>query len=285
MANPRLRLTDAEYEAVMLMRQGYDVTTTVSDGVIQLPEGMPDSLEEIPLPFTLDASRALIMSDVHVPHHSIYAVTEAVRKGLHFGVDTVLLNGDIMDNARLSDHAPDRKSRVRSWKYELDATRQFLQWIRTTFPKARIIYKYGNHETRFDRRVMAKMQEVEDVDEFYLHELQHLRTLGIEYVEEWRLIQAGQLYIMHGHELRASGMIPARNVRMKAHDNILIGHVHRTSEDPAKRIGGETFAGWSTGCLCSLWAKWLPVNQWNHGFALVEWSDGGSFRMDNRRIL
>lgn len=280
MANPRLRLTDAEYEAIVRMREGF--TETVD---IVIPDGIPESVEETPPCFDIQAKRALIISDVHVPNHSIYAVTEAVRKGLHFGVDTVIMNGDIMDNGRISDHAPDRKSRVRSWKYELDATRQFLTWMRTTFPKARIVYKYGNHEQRFDRRIMAKLQEVEEVDEFNLHELQGLRNQGIEYVEEWRLIKAGQLYILHGHEMRAGTAIPGRNVRMKAHDNIVIGHVHRTSEDSAKRIGGSTFAGWSTGCLCSLWARWAPTNQWNHGYALVEWADDGSFHLDNRRIL
>jgi hypothetical protein len=45
----------------------------------------------------------------------------------------------------------------------------------------------------------------------------------------------------------------------------------------------ETFC-WSTGCLCDLTPDYSRVNRWNHGFAVVEVDEAGSFNVDNLRI-
>lgn len=264
--------------------EGSDVyKIKLDDWAPRVPEAIVN--DEDSLPFDLHGSSMLVISDLHIPFHSPLAISQALRAARRREVNTILLNGDIIDNYRLSDHEKERGNKLRNWKYELDATTQFLTWLREDFPHCQIYYKFGNHEDRFDRRMMARLPELDEVEQFTLQELMKLTSMGIVFIPTWRIMQYGELYIAHGHELRAGQAIPGRNVRLKAHDNILVSHVHRTSEDPAKRIGGSVFAGWSIGCLCDLHPKWLPVNQWNWGYAVVEKEDSGQFHVENMRIL
>jgi len=203
-------------------------------------------------PFNLMSRRILVMSDLHIPFHDMHAVTEAMKAGRHFGADCVLLNGDVMDNSSLSRHLPDRKQKKLEFKYERDRCEQFLDVLREWFPTALIVYKFGNHENRFDLRLMTQAPELASDERMSLHELLRLKARNIEYVEHWRFINAGKLNIMHGHEIHASGVYPSRTALLKTIDNVLHSHVHRTSEFSQKRIRGEYLGGWTTGCLCEL---------------------------------
>lgn len=236
-------------------------------------------------PFALHSRRILVMSDLHIPFHDTHAVTEAMKAGRQFNVDCVLLNGDVMDNSSLSRHLPDRKQKKLEFKYERDRCEQFLDVLREWFPNALIVYKFGNHENRFDLRLMTQAPELASDERMSLHELLRLKARNIEYVEHWRFLNAGKLNIMHGHEIHASGVYPSRTALLKTIDNVLHSHVHRTSEFSQKRIRGEYLGGWTTGCLCELNPIWHRHNQWNHGYALIEVAADGSFEVTNKRIL
>lgn len=63
------------------------------------PYKMPDSYELKKERFHIPKSikKLLILSDIHIPYHSIEAVESAINYGLEQGVDGVYLNGDILD--------------------------------------------------------------------------------------------------------------------------------------------------------------------------------------------
>jgi hypothetical protein len=43
---------------------------------------------------------------------------------------------------------------------------------------------------------------------------------------------------------------------------------------------------WSLGCMCELHPPYMPLNKWNHGFAIVDLDDNGTdFEVRNKRIL
>ena len=44
-------------------------------------------------------------------------------------------------------------------------------------------------------------------------------------------------------------------------------------------------ACWSTGCLCDLHPRYMPLNKWNHGFAIVDLDTAGGFSVRNFRII
>lgn len=234
-----------------------------------------------------------IISDVHWPFHDLKrdsagnfygAYITAIEWLREQNIGTLLLNGDMLDCFNLSNH--EKLESKRSWKWELDVSRVMVKHLREFFgDKVRIVYREGNHEERLKRYLASKAKELEG--SIWLDELLQLRAHGIEWVQNRDKIVAGKLYIDHGHEwFGGGGVNPARNYRMKAVDNVLVGHVHKTSTDLFRKpLDGSFIAGWSVGCLCDLNPRYAPRNNWNHGVALVELEGDGTFTVHNKVIL
>lgn len=234
-----------------------------------------------------------IISDAHWPFHDLRRDSSGKYYGSYLtalhamkdaGVQTIVLNGDMMDCYQLSAH--EKVEVKRSWKWEIDVSRNMLQHLRTFFGDGvRIIYREGNHEERFARYLGRKAAEL--MGTMALDEFVGLREQGIEWLPGRAKMTIGKLWVDHGHEwFGGGGVNPARNFRMKSMDNILVGHVHRTSQDLIRKpLDGSFIAGWSTGCLCDLNPHYAARNGWNHGFALVELSGDGTFAVNNRIIV
>jgi len=234
-----------------------------------------------------------VLCDVHAPFHALYRSESGELYGPYMtalqylkdrNCGTVLLNGDFMDCYQLSRHEKIEKKRDFFW--ELDVTRGLLLHLRQYFgDNVRIIYREGNHEERLPRLLATKLPELHGLTS--IPELLRLSELGIEWVGERDRIRVGSLWIDHGHEWFGSGGVnPARAYRMKAGDNVMVGHVHRTTYDNFKRpLDGTLYAGWSVGCLCDLNPHYAPRNAWNHGCAVVTLFDDGEFMVDNRIIF
>ncbi len=110
------------------------------------PLDLPPSQESNYQPFKLpiNHNNILLLSDIHVPYHNIQALTLALKYGLENDVNTILLNGDVIDFYAISRFEKD--PRKRNFGHEVLMTRQFLQTLRKLFPHAAIYYKCGNHE-------------------------------------------------------------------------------------------------------------------------------------------
>ena len=65
----------------------------------------------------------------------------------------------------------------------------------------------------------------------------------------------------------------------------LCGHYHQSSDHTETRIDGDTITTWSTGCLCNLHPKYMPLNKWNLGFALYNQVDKDFWHLQNKRII
>ena len=88
----------------------------------------------------------LLISDLHIPYHDNEAIQVAVKYGKKEKVNTVLINGDLIDFYGLSRF--DKDPRVRNAAYEIAETKQFLAWLRSQFPKADIFWYLGNEPRR-----------------------------------------------------------------------------------------------------------------------------------------
>jgi len=42
---------------------------------------------------------------------------------------------------------------------------------------------------------------------------------------------------------------------------------------------------WSTGCLCDMHPRYQPLNEWNHGFTIVETDNRGNYQVNNYKII
>lgn len=251
------------------------------------PFNLPASYERKPDPYKIRYERVAIISDLHIPYFSMEALTACLDWIKKKGPDCILINGDLIDFYMASRFQPD--PRMRNIAQELADTNQFLDVLKREFPKAKIIYKLGNHCVRLEKYLVVNAPILLDIPEFQLKNLLNLAERGIDFVDDLRLMHLGKLTIGHGHEMKSGFIAPvnvARGLFLRANDCALVGHSHRTSEHASNTIRGKIISTWSTGCLCELSPAYNPVTQWNHGFAYVEQDlSTGNFHVQNLKII
>lgn len=250
--------------------------------VYSLPKSEADDWEPYILPKSI--TRLLVLSDIHLPYHDESAITAAVDFGKHKGVDGILLNGDIMDCYTLSKYEQDPDKR-KFWE-ELETLRQFIGWLRQELDVP-IYYKLGNHEERYQRWMRVKAPLLLGTPEYQIEHLIQARAAGIHVIKDKRIVMAGKLPILHGHEVQGSGSVnPARTLYFQTNESAMKGHSHVTIENSTKTLSGEMITTWSTGCLCGLHPEYARINKWNHGFAFVRIdTETGHYKVSNLRIL
>lgn len=247
---------------------------------------MPDSYENDYSPYVLQATRTLIISDLHIPYQNNKAVELAIKYGIDNKANCILINGDLLDFANISRFEKDW--RMRTITDEFDATRQFLRYLRHKFPKAKIVFKEGNHDERWEKFLYNKAPEIFDDAEFRLDVRLRFGELGIDHVKDKRPITIGKLWVLHGHELAggAGGVNPSRSTFLKTNTSCLVGHYHKTSQHTETTMAGEVISVNSVGCLSDLHPHYMPINKFNLGFAFVECSlKSGEYHLHNLKII
>ena len=234
--------------------------------------------------FILKEKRIGILSDIHFPYYDRKALDTAVNHLIKWSPEVVVLNGDTIDMYHASNF--ERDPRQRSPKYEFDMVREFMDQLVKLFP--RVVYKLGNHCERFEKKISQRLPDFIDLHcmtfDFALH---YGKDYKVDVVKDKRIIRAGHLNIAHGHEFARGFIAPvnvARGFYLRAKTNVIAGHHHRVSEHMETDINGRTIGAWSTGCLCELHPHYMPINNWQHGFAMVE-IDGEDFEVHNKKIL
>lgn len=248
---------------------------------VELPPSQAEGFDR----FQLDTPGSwLVLGDVHVPHHDRPTLEAAVAEAHRRGVVGVILNGDTLDCHEISTH--DKDPKASRYVDEIATGKQFLAWLRAKLPKARIVYKEGNHEERLTRYILSRAPALFGVDGVNLSAMLALADYDIEWVGDRRVIGLGKLSVVHGHEYRGGGGVsPARWLYLRARSVAMCGHFHRVSEHQERDIRGRASGAWSVGCACHLSPRYAPLNDWSHGYAIVEVGSDGWFRVDNRRVL
>jgi predicted phosphodiesterase len=247
------------------------------------PWKLPESEEAKYEPFIIKAKRLAVLSDVHVPYHSIDAITAAFDKIAEEKPDAILLNGDTIDFYGLSRFQKD--PRKRSVAHELQALNEFLDVLQQF--GAKIYYKLGNHDERYEHYLMHKAPELLGIPEFKFENLLKANERGMQVIADKRIIKANKLNIIHGHEYPSvfSPVNIARGLYMKGKVSAMQGHNHQTSEHTETDMNGEIVTTWSLGCLCELNPAYMPLNRWGHGMAMVDLdANGKDFEVRNYRI-
>jgi hypothetical protein len=251
-----------------------------------LKYNLPESIETIYEPFVITGNKGLIFGDVHVPFHSIQALESMFNYTINKDLDFIILNGDISDMFDLSkfDKEPDKSKIV----MERDKTKQFLIELKRIYPKAKIYYKFGNHEARWISYLINKAPEIFGFREFRWEVLLDLFNLGIEFIEDDKYIDLSGLSILHSHEYKngiTSPANPARTLFLRTKATSLGAHNHQSSEHTETSIDGKVITCWSIGCMCELNPKYMPLNKWNHGFALYTREEDTFWNIENKRII
>lgn len=251
------------------------------------PPKLPKSRIESTNVFTLPTSikKVLFLSDIHIPYHDKKALLTAIEYGKRENVDCVYLNGDLLDLSAASFH--EKKKGRASIDEELEAGQQFLIYLRSQFPNAVIYMIPGNHDIRIERLLMVKAPELIGIPEWRLDVLLHLREpdKNIIFIPYGSKVYFGKLLVEHGDKLKGTGGVnPARTLALKFKRHTICGHFHRTSEAMSKVYDGESVVCYSVGCLTDLEPDFMPVNEHNFGFAIIEMLGGGEFIVHNKKI-
>jgi hypothetical protein len=206
-------------------------------------------------------------------------------------VDSILINGDLLDFYQLSFHEKD--PRQVHFKDEIEAGKEFLAYIRDRFAGIPIYYITGNHENRFERYLRIKASELLDMDEFRLDVILHVAEYRIEVIPFRSKVVFGDYTIEHGDKIPgAGGVVPARTLLMRLKANSIVNHFHKSSESSQRVFGvGEptVIKAYSLGCLCDLNPEYMEINEWNHGFAIMKKIDNivtvSNYRIEGNIII
>jgi len=250
-----------------------------------LPESYQEKREPLRLPLT--CNNILLISDLHIPYHDIDAVTIALEYGVREEVNTIIINGDMLDFCRISRFETDFSKR--SVKQEFDSAKNFLRVLRQVFPTAEIYWIKGNHDQRYEKYLFQKASEIWDDPYFKLEERLRLNEERVHLVDDKILVKAGKLAITHGHHIFKgifTPVSPARGAYMKAKQSVIVGHLHRPSHHPESDMEGNINAAWSTGCMCQLKMDYSPlISNSLHGFAHIILEKNGDFTVRNFSII
>jgi len=236
---------------------------------LQLPESHTKKRNSFTFP--TGCKKLGVFGDVHIPYHDNTALEVMFKKFEEEKVDSIFINGDLLDFYQLSFHEKD--PREVHFKGEIEAGKEFLAYIRNRFPDIPIYYITGNHENRFERYLRIKASELLDIDECRLDVILHVAEYKIEYLPFRSKVVFGDYTIEHGDKIPgAGGVVPARTLLMRLKSNSIVNHFHKSSESSQRIYGvGEptNIRAYSLGCMCDLAPEYMEINEWNHGFCIM----------------
>lgn len=201
-------------------------------------------------------------------------VTAAHRGFVHFikmlKPRMVVLNGDVLDGARISRHAPIGWENRPTLVQELEACQERLGEIEKASGKAEKIWTLGNHDGRFETRLATVAPEYAKV-----HGV-HLKDHFPLWQPCWSVCINDDVVIKH----RIKGGIHAtHNNTMWAGRTTVTGHLHSHKVTPFSDYNGHRW-GVDTGTLAEPYGPQFedymeqsPVN-WRSGFCVLTFEDG-----------
>jgi len=287
-ARSRLRYIEGKHGAAAKQRmdkKNYS-ETRITEARPYNPYNLPSSDETKYEPFLIKGHKRVgILSDIHVPYHSIDALTCAIEYLKKRKIDALLLNGDTIDCYQLSRFARDPKAR--NFKLELDTFKALFDVFEKEF-KCKIYFKIGNHEERYEKFLCEKAGELKGIEEFEFENIIKARARGIEIIGDKRVMKLNTLNGIHGHEYIGGIAAPvniARGLYLKGKVSAFQGHNHAVSSHTETDMNGKVVTTWSIGCLSELHPMYMPLNKWAHGFAEVDLHENGQdFEFVNHTI-
>lgn len=250
------------------------------------PYGLPESDAQPFEPYIMPKANnnILFLTDIHLPYHDIKALTLALDYGKEKQINTIYLNGDIMDCYQASDHEKD--PRKRDLKGEIDVCKKFLDILAKEFPKAKIFWHEGNHCVRWERYLRVKAPILLDMEEFRLPVIMKLAERGITWIPNKQITKMGKLNSIHGNQYKGGGGINvARTLWLRAGDNVIAGDKHKVQSAIKSTIDGKIYGTWSVGHLGEKSPDYLPLNEWSQGFAHIIVEKDGNFTVKNYMII
>lgn len=217
--------------------------------------------------------RVVVFSDAHFQPDAISTANRALLKLLpDLKPCVVVCNGDAVDGATTSRHAPMFGERPPSAMQELRASQQRLDDIADAAGTARLIYTIGNHDIRLHAYLATSAPQLADLPAV------DLRVLFPRWDVCWSFWLNDNTIIKHRY--RSGQYAPANNVRGALGMSFVTGHLHSMKCIPLSSYAHKATAyGIDTGMLADPeWAAFAyrednPAD-WRSGFVVLTWARG-----------
>ena len=206
-------------------------------------------------------NKFVVLSDIHFPYHDEKALKAVYNFLSNTQVDTIILNGDILDFYDVSsfDKDPDR---INSLQKEIDMAQKFFKKLRSLAPKAKIVFVKGNHEDRIER-YLKKHPELYSLNALKLPNLLNLDNYVIGYSPKG--FKLGNLKIIHGDMVRKFSSYTARGELEKHDSSGISSYTHRGGAF-FYRTPERYLAWFESFCLCDLNPEYISEPNWQQGF-------------------
>jgi hypothetical protein len=227
------------------------------------------------------AGSVVVFSDVHVWPDERPSLAQA---GLHWvlehlpNIKAVVNNGDVLDGARISRHAPTEWAHMPTVEEELQAVSDFLEQIECRVPpEVPLLWNVGNHDCRFSVRIASMLPELAGVKGTDLKDHVSERWSWAWSTLINRGVIGGATLIKH----RFRGGIHATwNNTLHAGVTTVTGHLHQAKVTPITDVNGRRW-GVDTGTLSRfegqqkyIYAENSPLN-WGQAFAVLTYDHEG----------
>lgn len=217
----------------------------------------------------------MVASDCHywplvvtVAHQAFCALAKKLQPTM------IVLNGDVLDGARISRHARIMWEKTPELKDEVAAVQDRCAEIERAGNGAELVRLIGNHDARFETYLSGRVGEFEEMTGMTL----------LDYLPRW---EAGWALHVNSnsegwttirHRPVTGGIHSGYNSTLKAGTHYVHGHLHKLSVTPWTDYRGRRY-GVDTGTLAEPsgsqfnYTEAGPSN-WTSGFAVLTYRDG-----------
>lgn len=175
--------------------------------------------------------KALFIPDTHYPIQDNVIIDKLLDQVIPRERPNLIVHlGDLLDFALISRFTTDPRRAIGVGQ-EIGYAREFFSRLRKKAPRARIIFKEGNHEERLPKFLKSKAAELLGLSELELPELFHCKKNKVEYFDANTTCQIGNLLITHGWHVRGKAGYSAMGA-LECTDKVcgISGHTHRTAK-------------------------------------------------------
>lgn len=220
-----------------------------------------------------DPSRVdvIFLGDQHIPKEhkpSIEATFTYIRTNQP---DHIFLLGDLGDMEPPSRYKKHHRALLETQDC-LDAMREYLKKVRQAAPDAKITYRLGNHEDRWNNYLLEH-PVITDLRMLSYSSLLGLEDFDIELIPYNATHVFNGLSIEHGDLARKKAGYSAAGMLEKRGISGIMGHTHRLAIHHKTTMAGVKF--WiENGCLCEMDQGYIHGSpDWQHGFTAGYWSE------------
>ena len=213
----------------------------------------------------IEKGRVIVFSDAHFwPDQTTTAFKALLECIKEYKPTAIVCNGDALDGASISRHPRQDWSKLPTVQQELEAVQYYLGEIEKVAKGAKLFWPLGNHDARWEMRIIENLPAFEGVVGTTLKE--HFPA----WLPCWSFWVNEDTCIKHRWK---GGFSAGRANSLNSGVNMITGHTHHLSVMPVSDYNGTRW-GVQTGTLADIHGQQFSYTEdtpkdWNSGFVML----------------